>query len=63
MTMNEEIESMIDGHRVCGMLRMMAGVCFEKAEHVQTNWQDTQLARSWERDATLLLKLAERVSN
>jgi hypothetical protein len=63
MTMNEELESIIDGHRLCGTLRMLAGVCFEKAEHVRTNWQDETLAKMWERDAETLLKCAERVYN
>jgi hypothetical protein len=35
----------------------LAQICWGKAEHVQANWQDDQLARDWNANAAMLINL------
>jgi hypothetical protein len=40
---------------------MLAEVCNEKAEHVQVNWQDRNLAKEWTADARAIEKIAAKI--
>jgi hypothetical protein len=44
-----ELEALVDANSISEVLMALALVCFEKAEHVATNWQDKKLAKQWER--------------
>jgi hypothetical protein len=46
-TMEMELEAFVDAHGLECVLNRLASVCREKAEHVETNWQDARLARIW----------------
>ena len=37
------------GGGMIGLMQHLQQVCCDKAEHVQTNWQDKALAREWEK--------------
>jgi len=39
---------MIDHYGLLSVLEDISVVCWEKAEHIRTNWQDDKLARAWE---------------
>lgn len=52
------IETAIDADSLQDVLQMVSTICWEKASHIQTNWQDTSLAKSWEKAALAI----ERVS-
>lgn len=41
------IEEMIDNHSLRYVRQLIAEICFEKSEHIRSNWQDYGLARSW----------------
>ena len=41
------LETLIDQHGLGTLLAALSNVCFAKAEHVQTNWQDKALAKAW----------------
>lgn len=43
-----ELEAMIDRYSLAKVCDMLAGICGEKADHIQTNWQDGPLARRWQ---------------
>lgn len=48
---DETLERLIDTHGLDGVLDLMAEVCYNKAHHASSNWQDAELARAWERAA------------
>lgn len=43
----ETVESLIDKHGADRILEALREVCYAKAEHVETNWQDKALASRW----------------
>lgn len=57
------LEQIIDSSSLERLLELVADVCHEKAEHLRSNWQDRNTAKSWERDAAKLLKLAPRLEH
>lgn len=65
-TLNEQdhtlIEEMIDRVGLAQVVAALGGICEAKAEHVQTNWQDTRLAQLWTRKAGQLSMLTERMT-
>jgi hypothetical protein len=61
--MQNELESLIDKHGLKGVLSAIGNVCFEKAIHLRSNWQDSAAAKVWERDGKLIDKIATRVAN
>jgi hypothetical protein len=59
----ESLERLVDKHTLQGVLEGLAFIAGEKASHVAENWQDTNLAKSWERDADYLDRMAPGVEN
>lgn len=43
-----QLEALVDGASLQGVLMALSDICGEKAEHVRTNWQDRGLARQWD---------------
>jgi hypothetical protein len=54
MTYQEQVERLIDEQGLETMLSTVSEICGAKAEHIATSWQDTGLAKRWDRMATLL---------
>ena len=52
------LEAMIDVAGLPAVLDALGTICREKAEHVQSNWQDTALARQWTRAAKIIERAA-----
>jgi hypothetical protein len=42
-----ELETLIDRTSLQSVLMALSEICCEKAEHVETAWQDKHLARAW----------------
>lgn len=57
------LEAMIDRNGLPAVIDMLATICGEKAEHLAATWQDASTAKVWDRDATLLRKLAVKVED
>ena len=55
------MEQLVDSLGMVDFMEMLENICYEKAEHVRTNWQDKELAKCWEKNAKELSKV--RVSN
>jgi hypothetical protein len=55
------LETLVDRHGLANVIEALAIVCSEKADHIQTNWQNTVLAGSWERCSHQLDTVAARV--
>jgi hypothetical protein len=53
------IEKIIDGTSLAKVCDMLAGICGEKASHIEENWQDTPLANRWQRASNRLHTLSE----
>lgn len=50
-----QLESLVDTFGLAAMIDELEAMCYEKAEHIRTNWQDgtsgnEYLAKTWERD-------------
>ncbi len=56
----ELIEKLIDEFSVSELLTLMSEISSEKAEHIQTNWQDEPLANWWSDVSSQLEILAEK---
>lgn len=55
-----DLESIIDSLGLSTTLCLMADICREKSEHIQTNWQDKITARPWEKAAKRIETLSNR---
>lgn len=55
----EALEKLIDKTDMGAVLRALAKICNDKAEHLATNWQDYETARYWDQLAGDLEKLSE----
>jgi hypothetical protein len=53
-----ELESMVDEVGMRNVLWALAHIADGKADHVENNWQDRQLARVWLKAARKLFRLA-----
>ena len=45
----DTLEPLIDKHGMVHVLAGLALICFEKAEHLRSNWQDDNSAKVWDR--------------
>jgi hypothetical protein len=52
------LESFIDSNNLQDALQLLSTICWEKATHTLTNWQDSETAQAWEKAALAI----ERVS-
>lgn len=52
--MNDTLEEYIDREGLQAVLRALSEICYLKAEHAESNWQDRNLARAWLRAGTSL---------
>jgi len=57
------LEDMIDASSVANVLTLLSGVCYEKEEHLQSNWQDDATARTWHRDGKTIDSIVSRITN
>ena len=55
------LEGMIDVAGLRNVVWALAHICWEKADHVRSNWQDEQLARDWEVNASMLDRFVEKL--
>ena len=47
----DDLESMIDRHGLRLIASLLIDICQEKAEHIETTWQDKITAKPWTRAA------------
>ena len=55
------LEAMVDAAGLRNVVWALASICRDKAEHVQSAWQDDQLARDWNANAAMLNRFAEKL--
>jgi hypothetical protein len=57
----DDLEQMVDRLGLSKVLFMLAEICHEKADHVETNWQDRVLAADWRKASRAVDRIAETV--
>lgn len=55
-------EEYIDNSSVCNALSEIAEVCRLKAQHIECNWQDDQLAAVWSAAAAIIERAETKVN-
>ena len=60
-TVKDATEAYIDDLGVARLLDALADVCRDKAEHLESNWQDHAAGHDWEHAAKQIDQLACRV--
>ena len=55
------LEALVDRHSVHAVLLDLAAVCFDKGDHLRSNWQDELTAKTWDRAAKICDKAAAKV--
>lgn len=56
----ERLEGFIDATSLSYVVSVLGEICFQKADHLNTNWQDKVAADLWNDAGELLGKIAER---
>ena len=57
----DELEIMIDRSSLHEVLNALADICAQKADHIQSNYQDKPLAKTWMKVSWKLTKLENDV--
>jgi hypothetical protein len=57
----DALESAIDRLGLGNVIAVLADICYQKAQHIQSNWQDESLARQWVREGKRLDRVAAKV--
>jgi hypothetical protein len=60
-SLQNELEALIDRYGMSQVLLGIAAVCYEKEDHLRTNWQDTTTARAWHSDGVAVENLAAKI--
>ena len=55
MSNHETLEKIVDQQGLRETLLMLASICYDKDNHILTNWQDPALAKQWKDCGNLLL--------
>ena len=56
----DKLESLLDGTSLSYLLSVLGEICFEKADHIQINWQDKVNADLWNDAGEFIAKISER---
>lgn len=51
MTLGEDLERLIDRDGIENVLTAIGMICYDKSDHILSNWQDSATARWWYRIA------------
>ena len=56
-----DLEDTIDLDGLSETLEKIGNICFEKSEHLETNWQDEKSAKAWKAAALLIHATSRKV--
>jgi hypothetical protein len=57
--LTDKLEPILDSSSLMRIIGALAHLCYEKGEHVATNWQDEALAQRWDKAGAYLNKVAQ----
>jgi len=58
-----QLETLVDSFGLSTILDYLTNICHEKATHIRENWQDEQLAKTWEKDGKIIDNAASKLTN
>lgn len=58
----QALERMIERYGLQRLLEILAYICGAMAKQARTNWQDENLAQTWDKDAATIDRLRSEVS-
>lgn len=59
--LKNQLERLIDGHSTSTVLEALSLVCYEKANHIEENWQDKNLASTWNSAGNMISKIQDKI--
>ena len=59
----ETLEKLIDAYSLEEILDAIANICYEKAQHLRSAWQDPESAKTWEQDGKKIEQVSRRVAS
>lgn len=59
----DDLEQILDRTGIKGLFEALAEIANDKEDHVQSNWQDSALAKRWSRLAAKFDKIAQSVDD
>lgn len=59
----EELEAFVDKWGLKGTINGLADIAYSKAMHIEENWQDMALAKTWKSDANRLYSAGKKTLN
>lgn len=60
---DNQLEDIVDVIGLTETLTALANICYLKAEHLESNWQDSASAKTWTRDAATIEKIIAKLNN
>ncbi len=57
------VENLIDKSSLRQVVEALSIVCSDKADHLQSNWQDEASAATWRHDAVVIGNIEHRIEN
>jgi hypothetical protein len=54
----EGLESILDSSKLNLTVEALGVICWRKADHIRSNWQDEELAMKWERAGNKLVAVS-----
>jgi hypothetical protein len=58
----DQLEPLIDRSSLAAVLEALCQVCWEKADHLRSNWQDHAAAKSWDKAANSIDRIIHKIS-
>ena len=58
-----ELEQHVDKVGLSEVLNILAEICHEKADHLQSAWQDPVASRSWTKDGNRIENIVPKLNN
>lgn len=56
-TQEYNLEMMLDNSTLADMLQSLESICYAKADHLDSNWQDREAAKAWNRAGSVLSRV------
>lgn len=57
-----QLEELVDANGLATVLSTLADICFEKSDHLATEWQDRNGARMWRNRSAYVRRMGELIA-
>jgi hypothetical protein len=59
----DHLESLIDKYSLESVLDTIAGICYEKEDHILASYDDVALAKTWGADGDRIARILGKIRN